>query len=721
MNFFHYLFSVCAFTLAAVSLYIPPGPLDHHSRELARPSKPSTPADRAGQTTSGSLDFVEPRVPKHAMLAKRTADEESPNSPEAVQQVANARKGPVIYTSEQLATYREDFNAAQRELVRLGKKVKRARGAGQEVSQDDVDELSRLTKLTSQRKLVLSRARQGKPLDRRTSLARQDVASFMQDPKIEELTKSGVYTAQQLAAYKRNFYDAKAALAQAVKVRRITEAEKADLAELQRAFNLHRRIWSRVQQGKPADYRVNGPKKSMDRLLASAKLHEVAQSSGYSVQELAEARRRYLDANIEAKSFQNKLAEVEKFRKVTPEEKTQLRTLLQAVTQRKRVSDRMSRGQSADGVTHPPRKDLTALLQDPEIHRIAQLGDYRVEEVAVQRRAYLDAISEYRAARRLTAAVQQAGGILTPHEEDRFLQIDRAFQLQKIGWDRIRKGERVHPEPLPSPKLGRLGREVVALRRNAEVDAVRHPVTYTLPQLAMYEKQQADALHALRAFQDQIAAAERSGRLITHDEGAQLGKLREVYTKRLAEWSRVQQGLPVAVLSEDGTSATYTAEQLAAYSEAHLNALGKLRAFEARMAAAGHPPTADDDARLQALREDSLEKEDRWTRARDGKPVDQNQRRVGSDSRSAAAPERHPTRPELASQAGQAKEDPATLQPLQMSIPRRLLAPVLSSARRWLHGLGGQWRAMPWTRYLAQPRRLNIVQPADLLRAEHAL
>ncbi|KAI9812527.1 MAG: hypothetical protein M1826_002817 [Phylliscum demangeonii] len=82
---------------------------------------------------------------------------------------------------------------------------------------------------------------------------------------------------------------------------------------------------------------------------------------------------------------------------------------------------------------------------------------------------------------------------------------------------------------------------------------------------------------------------------------------------------------------------------------------------------------------------------------------------------------RRATSHEQASQASPTKEDPSTTHaPLQMSGPGRLLAPFLSSASHVLQGLGRQWRAMPWTRYLAEPR-FNRVTPAELLRTEHAL
>ncbi|KAI9829816.1 MAG: hypothetical protein M1826_005393 [Phylliscum demangeonii] len=649
MKFVLYILPVSAIIVGSISLYIPLGQWEQKSRQLAQPNTPRTSADRAGKKTSWAPHAVEPRVPKQPMLAKRTTDEENPPSPADVNRVADSRKGPVTYTSDQLATFQGQFNAAKRASTVLQKKLKRARAAGLEVSQDDLDELSRLTAVTTQRRLVLRRARLGKPLDRRTSVAKQDVAVFVQDPQIQELAKSGPYSAQQLADYKRSFYDAqvefhsmKRTLANVARMRKVTEAEEKALADLNRACNLQKNIWYRVRQGKPADYRVDHPKKSLEHLLESAKLHDIAQSTGYSVTQLAEAQRRYLDSSIKASAFKRELADVAKAREVTPEEKTHLRTLLRAMRQQRWVFDRMCLGKSVDGGAPLLKKDIPSLLNDPEIQRIAQRGGYSVEEVAVQRRAYLDAMNKYRAARNRFSARKKDGGTLTPEEEADFSKLLQSYQLQNTAWDRMEKGARVDPAIQPRPKLG--------------------------------QKAQADKINP----------------------------------------------------SRDGRSATYTAEQIDAYNAAQLDALRTLRAFQKKLAAAAHPPTADDEKQLQTLRADFNEKKRMGTRARSGKPVDRKvySRRAGSAPTSARSPETRPgSQEEQASQASSSKEDRSstTHPPLQISSgPRHLLAPVLSSARRLLHSLGLRWRAWPWSRSLAH-WRLNTVQPAELLRAEHAL
>ncbi|KAI9820500.1 MAG: hypothetical protein M1826_000899 [Phylliscum demangeonii] len=162
---------------------------------------------------------------------------------------------------------------------------------------------------------------------------------------------------------------------------------------------------------------------------------------------------------------------------------------------------------------------------------------------------------------------------------------------------------------------------------------------------------------------------------------------------------------------------------MAAYNQAHLDALdalSKLHAFEKKVALAGHPPTPNDEAHHRALRGDYDEKQKLWTRARDSRPLDRQYQDTGAGTQRAKSPE---TRPGSAEQASPAKEDRSTRhQPLQISGPLHLLAPVLSSASHLVHNLGRQWRATPWARYLTQPRvDQNVVKPVELLRAEHAL
>ncbi|KAI9822722.1 MAG: hypothetical protein M1826_000426 [Phylliscum demangeonii] len=714
--------------------------------------------------------MVELRVHKHAVLAKRTTDEESGHIQEDVEPGTPARVGRVLYTPEQLLAYKEEYNAAKRASDNFRNKLRRAKDLGVEVTPEEVDELSRLSAVTYQKRLLLNRASLGKPLDRRTVYGKQDIASIMEDPEIQELAKSGRYSAQQLAEFKLTYLNAmararrrKRELAEVAKEREITKAEAEELTELQRACNLPRRSWERVRAGKPASYRVDRARKSMEDLLENPKLHELARSSGYSVQELAEAQRRYLDAIMAAKELKRKLLEAAKVREVTHEETTQLQTLFKAKEDQRRIFERMCQGRAADSNLALPRKDMTLLRKDAEIHRIAQQGGYSVEEVAVQKRGYLDAMYAYRDAQREMAAIKAAGRTLTPDEEARFVKIDHGYHLQKTNWDRMNNGQRVDQANPPTPKLGRLGKSVAYLRANvegAEEDPVA--VVYSPQQMALYHRQYLDALSQFHLFQETMSTAQQSGRAMTPDEAAQLKRLQRLFDQRRMEMARVQQGLFVDGLANDGPAADvltdgertvrYTARQIEDYNHIHLEALRRLRAAEKQLDAGrqvGRLPTPEEDTALRALRDDFNEKKTRWIRARSGKPVDRLvHRRRGTSERKTAKASSSPRSPansagsqgqdqgqgQVQEQASQAKEDPSThqahlalqdhqpLQPLPMSGPRRLLAPVLSSASRFLQGLSRQWHAMPWSRrYLAKPRRDYMVKPTDLLRNEHAL
>ncbi|KAI9820467.1 MAG: hypothetical protein M1826_000904 [Phylliscum demangeonii] len=602
--------------------------------------------------------------------------------------------------------------------------------AGLEVSQDDLNELSRLGAVAYQQRLVLRRAEQGQPLDLKTKALRMDVASLMQDPEIQERAKAGPYDAQQLAEYKQKFLEAlrrlnsrKKQLAQTAEVRKVTKAEEKEVADLQRAYNLQRKMWNRVREGKPSDYRFHRPKQNMDDLLENPKLHKIAQSSGYSVEELAEAKRRQLKAHNAARSLQSELSQVEKVRQLTDDETARLQTLRTAAAREKRMFNRMSKGRHSDGDAALLRKGPTALMQDAEVQRIAQLGGYSLEEVAVQKRGFLDAKYEYLAAQKLISAIMKERRTLTREEDEQLTKIDDVYHLQKVGWERMSKGERLDPAIPPPPKHGRLGKDVAALRPKAKVDEMarpvtqtaQHRVTYTPQQVAMYDQRHLDALDELLAFQDKISAVERP---MTAEEEDQLKKLRDVYNQRRAEWGAVQQSFSVDGRSQDARSVTYTADQVAAYNQAHLDALSKLRALDNKMAAADHLPTADDKTQRRALKDDYNEKKKIWIRARGGKPVDRKvySRRAGSVAKSAESQE---SRPGSQTPPSKTEVDHSTNQPLLMAT-HRLLAPVLTPASHFLHGLGRQWRAMPWNRYLAHPR-VNIVTPAELLRAEPAL
>ncbi|KAI9800111.1 MAG: hypothetical protein M1826_005365 [Phylliscum demangeonii] len=547
-------------------------------------------ADIPDQRKSWPSHLLKPRAQKPVMLVKRTSNEESGNRQEDVHREI-ARKGPIVYTPEEMAGFRDHFNAARRAYSKLRYKLRRAKIAGLKVSENDVQELSRLKKVTSQNQVVLARARLGKPLDRPTKVTKKDIASLEQDPKIQQAAKLGVYNARQLAEYKRSYIDAetrfhsrKRQLTRVAEVRKITETEEEELADLKRALNLQKTMWERASKGRPADQQVFPLKKSMEDLIGSPKLQQVAQSSGYSVEELAVAKRRWLDSNNAVNAFKRELTKVQKVRQVTPEEDRRLQTLLKAANQHNRMFDRMSRGKPADY-----RKGFTAFLEDPDNERMARLGGYTVEEVAQQKREFLDAKYEYRAAYKLLSVIKNEDRTLLPEEEDYFVKTDRAYHLQKTAWEHMSKGERVDPRAQPLLQFGKLGKAVAALQQDAKVD--------------------------------EIAQAPDPVDRVVH-------KRQDPKNTQAPEIRRTG-----------------------------------------------------------------------------------NQEQADSASRGGPAKKEEPS-------------TPPPHQPLQMSDTRNLrvpvLAPYLSSASHFLQGLGRQWHALPWTRYLVKPR-LKMAKPAELLRADHAL
>ncbi|KAI9826758.1 MAG: hypothetical protein M1826_006553 [Phylliscum demangeonii] len=773
-----------------MNLYVPHGQSEDMSRELARPNTPTMFADIAYKKKSRPSHVLKPRVQKHAVLAKRATDEESADSQKDVNREKNAREGPIVYTPEEMTRFKEQYNTARRSLSDFRNKLQEAKNAGLDVSEDDVRELSRLKAVVSQQSSVVTKARLGRPVDRVFKL---DVASLEHDPTIQKAAKLGVYSARQLAEYKRSRNDAEARfrgrkneLAKVAKVRKITAAEKEDLAFLKRAYNLANTMWDRARKGRPANQRVDR-RKSIENLLENPKFDEIAQSSGYGLDELAKARRRWLDARNAARAFKKELADVETVRKVTRAERSQMQALVKVVSQQEKVFRRMSEGKPVDNIDFP-KEDLTALLKDPNTQRIAHLHGYSEEEVARQKRELLNARYEYHAAQDLLSAIKKEHRALTPEEEDHLVKTDDAYQLQKTAWERMTKGERVDPAVQPSQKLGRLERDVTTLRPDAKFDKIAHPnpvpqtpemiaevahpnpvtqtpegtaevahpnpvaqtpegtaevahpnpvaqtpegparvahpnpVAYTPEQIAMFDQAHLDAFDELLKFQQKLSALRRSGGTMLRTHEVYLEMLQDVYNLQRAWWDKVRPDLSVHGFTHDGGSVTYTAQEIADYNRMFLDASDKLRAFEKQIAVAQHAgrsPSPDIKAQHRALTDDFNKKKTTWLRARGGMPIDRAAQQP-PESTTARSPEtRRPGGQEQASQASPGKEHPSTThRPLQISGPRRLLAPYLSSASHVLQGLGRQWHAMPWTRNPANSH-LKMIEPAELLRAEH--
>ncbi|KAI9812378.1 MAG: hypothetical protein M1826_002845 [Phylliscum demangeonii] len=611
--------------------------------------------------------MVMPRIQKHAVLTKRTTDEASANRQEDVDRdLASVEQDPKIkqaakfqlksiddlledpelheiaqssgYPGEELAKAkrrsldaRNAVGAFKKELAQVEKVRK--------VTPEEKRQLQALVKAASQQQTAFRRMSQGVPVNQRVPLRKMSIDDLLEDPKLHDMAQSSGYPVEELAKAKRRWLDAdnavrafKVELAQVEKVRKVTREEKGQLRALVKAASQQETVFRRMSQGFPVDQRVSRPKNSIDELLEDPKLLEIAQSSGYPVEGLAKAKRRWLDADNAVRAFKIKLAQVKKVRKVTPGEKRQLQALVKAGSQQETVFRRMSQGFPVDQRVSRPKNSIDELLEDPKLLELAQSSGYPVEELAKAKRQSLDARNAVDAFKKELAKVRK----VTPEQKGQLEALVKAANQQHAVFRRMSQG-------LPADKI-----DVAALRPDANVDEVAHPN-------------------------------------------------------------------PVA------STVTYTAQEIAGYNQLFLDASNKLRAFEEEMAVAqraGHSPTPDVKAQHRALQDDFNKKKAMWLRAQVGTPVD----RVGHKRReSKTAPSPETRRQEQASQASPAKEDPSTTHPpLQMSGPRRLLAPFFFSASHLLQGLGRQWRAMPWTRYLADPR-LNRVNPAELFRAEHAL
>ncbi|KAI9820407.1 MAG: hypothetical protein M1826_000933 [Phylliscum demangeonii] len=662
MKFILCLIPVATFIVRSDGLYIPRAQSEYMSRELAQPNLF---ADVAYKKSSWPSHIVKPRVQKDAVLTKRTTDDASPNRQKEVDRdVASVAQDP---------------------------KIKQA-----------------------------------------AKSHRKSIDDLLEDSKLHEMAQSSGYPVEELAKAKRRWLDAisavdvfKRELAGVGKVRKVTREEKGQLKALVKVASQQVTVWRRMSLGKPVDQRVRR-KKSIEDLMENAELDDIAQSSGYPVEELAKAKRRWLDARNAVSAFKKKLAEVEKVRNVSPEETAQLQALAKVASQQVAVWRRMRLGNPVDQRVPRPKKSIDDLLEDPKLLERAQSSGYPVEALAKAKRRWLDAINDVDAFKKELAEVEKVRKV-TPEEKRQLQASVKAASQQETVFRRMSAGFPVD-QRVPRDK-----KSIDDFLEDPKLHEMAQSSGYPVEELAKAKRRWLDARNAVGAFEKELAGVEKV-RKVTPEEKRQLQTLVKAASQQRTEFRRMSQGLPVdsidvAALRPDTkvdevAHPNPVAQEIEGYNQLFLDASNTLRAFEKQMAVAqqaGHSPTPDVKAQHRALQDDFNMKKTMWFRARDGTPVDRvvHKRR---EPKTAPSPEtRRPGSQEQASQASPAKEDPSTTHsPLQMSGRRRLLAPFFFSASHLLQGLGRQWRAIPWTRYLADPR-LNRVNPAELLRAEHAL
>ncbi|KAI9810368.1 MAG: hypothetical protein M1826_003644 [Phylliscum demangeonii] len=482
-----------------------------------------------------------------------------------------------------------------------------------------------------------------------------------------------------------------------------------------------------VEQDPKINQAAKSRRKSIDTLLKDPKLHEIAQSSGYPVEELAKAKRRWLDAISAVDAFKKELAEVEKVRKVTPEEKGQLQALVKVTSQQTTVWRRMSLGKPVDQRVSRHKKSIDDLLEDPKLHEMAQSSGYPVEELAQAKRRWLDAINAADAFKKELAGVEKVRKV-TPEEEEQLQALAKVSSQRLTVWRRMSQGKPVHQRV-------RRKKSIDNLMENAELDEMARSSGYPVEELAKAKRRWLDAHNAVGAFRKELAEVKKV-RKVTPEEKEQLQALVKVASQQVTVWRRMSQGKPVDQrirrkkniddLLEDpklhkiAQSSGYPVKELAKAKRRWLDADNTVGAFKKELAEVEkvRKVTPEERGQLQALVKAANQQQTVFNRMSRTVRVD-NIDVAAAKVDEVARP--NPGSQEQASPASPAKEDPSTTHPpLQTSGRRRLLAPFFVSASHLLQGLGGQWRALPWTRYLADPR-LNRVNPAEWLRAEHAL
>ncbi|KAI9807699.1 MAG: hypothetical protein M1826_004559 [Phylliscum demangeonii] len=491
MKFILCLIPVSTFLVRSNGHYLPRGPSEYMSRELARPKTPLMFADVAYKRPSSPSKTVKPLVQKPAVLTKRTTDEASANKLEDVQrdvasleqdpktkQAANKKsihdlmENPKLheiaqssgYPVEELVRAKRRFLDAQNAAAAFKKELAQV-GKVRKVTAEEKEKLQALVKAKSEQERVFYRMSQGLPVKQQAP-RKKSIDDLLEDPKLHEIAQSSGYSVEELAIAKRQSLDAENALhefkkelAEAEKVRKVTPEEKGQLQALVKATSQQQTAFNRMSRGYPANQQV-GRKKSIDNLLKDPKLHEIAQSSGYPVEELAIARRQLLDAENAFYAFKKELAEVDKVRKVTPEEERQLQALRKAASQQETVFRRMSQGLPGNQPVNR-KKSLDDFLEDPKLHEIAQSSGYPVEELAKAKRRWLDALNAVRAFEKEP----------TEAEKVRQVTLEEKGQLQALG-KAASQQETVFREmsrELPVDNI-----DVAALRPDAKVDEVAH-------------------------------------------------------------------------------------------------------------------------------------------------------------------------------------------------------------------------------------------------------
>ncbi len=370
---------------------------------------------------------------------------------------------------------------------------------------------------------------------------RRTIGDLMRDPQVVRIASMGQHSLEQVATYKRQMLDALMEVDQA----RRAGASPEQLRPLRDAFNERNKLWLKVKDGRPLETpviqgsgrpsgtrrsgRPAGSSKDLDSLMSDPEVVKTAALGHYSLEEVATFKRQLLDAQNEYERTERQLppgsAEVRALQKTYNERNTIWRRVKEGLSPH--AEPRGRRG-SKPGSN---RKDISSLMSDPEVVRIAAMGKHSVEEVATVKRQLLDAQNALDRAKRQRVAP-------TP---DELRPIQDVVNAHSQAWRAIKRGL----PPLTTLNIrGQKPKKMTDLAKDADVIAAAEIQGLPVTDVANIKRRYLDARQELRDANAKLAEAQTQQDLeALPDMEKRLTEARGLFNQHSREWTNLQKPL----------------------------------------------------------------------------------------------------------------------------------------------------------------------------------
>lgn len=175
-------------------------------------------------------------------------------------------------------------------------------------------------------------------------------------------------------------------------------------------------------------------------------------------------------------------------------------------------------------------KDLDALLEDPEVVRIANMGHHSREEVASYKRQLLDATGALDRVRRTRPTSDQ--------EKARLRALRDAFNELNMIWRNLKEGK---PPDTPRSQ-GNTPRELTDLTRDPDVLAAAELGGRPVEEVAAVKRHYLDSRNTMRNVEVELAEAQARGddQSTRQDIEVRLRRARDLFNRRTRAWNRIQ-------------------------------------------------------------------------------------------------------------------------------------------------------------------------------------